>query len=439
MATCKIILNEMHPLQKLVYREQTQFNILMCGRGWGKTAFLEEVAELHLLDHKNATVGWFAPTNKDMHEQMLSIRKKMEPLILHDDKQNNIIRLKNGSRIDFWSLVDPDSGRGREYTMVCIDEASKVSQLEYSWEQAILGTLRKAKPPKVWIVGTPQGRNYFYTLWKRGQDDLNTRWKSWKFASMGNPYINHQVILDAKQDMSPAIFAQEFEATPVDDVGNPFGDFRSCIVPELSTKPAVIYGFDPARAVDYSALVGLDEDGGVTYVDHWKLPWDKTIERVVQIIGDVPCIMDGTGIGDPLHSQLSRETQAYVESFKYNRGSKQKLMEGLASCIGRKMVSYPDGLIVNELETFQYKMTATGVTYDCPSGLHDDVVNALALANYWLIQHGNRIEIVNLAAPPPDVEKQAKKELEQEAKVQQEQTDVEYTVQFQSIGDWMQE
>ena len=43
-------------------------------------------------------------------------------------------------------------------------------------------------------------------------------------------------------------------------------------------------------------------------------------------------------------------------------------------------MGYPDGIIRQELDTFEYVYTRTGVIYSAPEGLHDDAVCALALA-----------------------------------------------------------
>lgn len=55
-------------------------------------------------------------------------------------------------------------------------------------------------------------------------------------------------------------------------------------------------------------------------------------------------------------------------------------MEGLAAAIQRQEISFPDGWLRNELDTFEYEYTRTGVKYSAPEGLHDDGVCALALA-----------------------------------------------------------
>lgn len=36
---------------------------------------------------------------------------------------------------------------------------------------------------------TPEGRNWFYDLWDRGQDETRTSWESWRAPSWTNPYV----------------------------------------------------------------------------------------------------------------------------------------------------------------------------------------------------------------------------------------------------------
>jgi len=48
----------------------------------------------------------------------------------------------------------------------------------------------------------------------------------------------------------------------------------------------------------------------------------------------------------------------------------------------KEKYTFPEGVITQELETFEYQYTAHGVRYSAPSGFHDDAVMALALAWY---------------------------------------------------------
>ena len=71
-----------------------------------------------------------------------------------------------------------------------------------------------------------------------------------------------------------------------------------------------------------------------------------------------------------------------AEGYKCTSRSKQQLMEGLAVAIQRELVTYPSSLdvMIRELESFQYEYHANGVRYTSPQGMHDDCVDALALA-----------------------------------------------------------
>ena len=55
-------------------------------------------------------------------------------------------------------------------------------------------------------------------------------------------------------------------------------------------------------------------------------------------------------------------------------------MEALALAIQKRNITFPDGIITDELNNFEYEYSASGVKYSAPSGLHDDTVCALALA-----------------------------------------------------------
>jgi hypothetical protein len=57
-------------------------------------------------------------------------------------------------------------------------------------------------------------------------------------------------------------------------------------------------------------------------------------------------------------------------------------MEGLANAIHQRKITFPEGVITQELEVFEYQYTANGVRYSAASGFHDDAVMALALAWY---------------------------------------------------------
>jgi hypothetical protein len=65
---------------------------------------------------------------------------------------------------------------------------------------------------------------------------------------------------------------------------------------------------------------------------------------------------------------------------QFTAKSKQQMMEGLAVAIQQRKITFPEGLITQELGDFEYEYTRTGVRYSAPTGMHDDCVCSLALA-----------------------------------------------------------
>ena len=124
--------------------------------------------------------------------------------------------------------------------------------------------------------------------------------------------------------------------------------------------------------------IGLDIYGNVSYFERFQKDWKQTKE-VIKSLPRVPILMDSTGVGDPIFEDLLSEGVG-VTGFKFSSTTKQQLMEGLSSAIHQRKVTFPEGVITQELEIFEYQYTATGVKYSAPQGFHDDCVMSLALA-----------------------------------------------------------
>jgi hypothetical protein len=75
-----------------------------------------------------------------------------------------------------------------------------------------------------------------------------------------------------------------------------------------------------------------------------------------------------------------------VVAVKLTQQSKKEIIQGLMLVIERRDIGWPSSweILTNELERYEYEVGPTGnISYNAPSGYHDDTVIALALA-----QHG---------------------------------------------------
>jgi hypothetical protein len=198
-------------------------------------------------------------------------------------------------------------------------------------------------------------------------------------STYDNPYIDPNEIDEARGDLPELAFSQEYMAEFNENVANPFGAMfiQQCTYP-MSTQPTVCYGIDLAKSFDYTVIIGLDQNGTVSYFDRFQEDWRTTKQRIKNLPA-APILMDSTGVGDPIFEDLQAEGLD-VTGFKFSQTSKQQLMTGLAAAIQQRKIAFPDGAITAELNIFEYEFTATGVKYSAPSGFHDDCVMALALA-----------------------------------------------------------
>jgi hypothetical protein len=204
-------------------------------------------------------------------------------------------------------------------------------------------------------------------------------WASWQMPTATNPFIDISEIYSAEKDLPALAFKQEYLAEFNDNVANPFGFqfIKQCTMP-MSTEPPVCFGVDLAKSFDWTVIIGLDRFGQVSYFERFQKDWNITKQIVTQL-PKAPIKVDSTGVGDPIVEDLQRQ-RPNVFGFKYSASSKQQLMEGLQSAIHQRKVGFPEGVITKELESFEYEYTRTGVRFNAPTGMHDDCVNALALA-----------------------------------------------------------
>jgi phage FluMu gp28-like protein len=319
--------------------------------------------------------GYFCPTYKLLDGTFRECMIALEPIISRSN-EHNFIELITGGKIDFWTLENELAGRSRKYKRDVIDEAAFAKDLWKRWTEAIRATLTDYRGD-AWFLSTPKGKNDFYKLFSRhrqGEDN----WMSWQMPTLANPYIDPLEIEDARHDLPALAFSQEYLAEFNENVANPFGTsfIAQCTFP-ISNLPAVCYGVDVARSFDWTVIIGLDKNCQVCYFDRFQRDWRQTTQAIVNL-PNVPIAIDGTGVGGPIGEDVGRVKDVDIVIFTSH--SKQQMMEGLALAIQQRRITFPEGVIADELGNFEYEYTRTGVKYSAPSGMHDDAVCALALA-----------------------------------------------------------
>lgn len=348
----------------------------------GKTVgCLAWIIEQALQGKANQNFWWVAPVFEQAKIAYRRLKTNLTPSIFKSNESELSLIFANGARITCKSGEKPDNLYGEDVFAAVIDEASRMR--EEAWF-ALRSTLTATRAP-VRIIGNVKGRkNWFYNLARRAEaGEPNMRYRKITAHDAVNAgVLDKDEIEDAKRTLPKEVFEELYLAIPTEDGSNPFGilSIRNCVKP-LSKLPPERFGVDLAKSVDWTAIIGLDANNVVCVFERFQKPWNETLATIKRIVKNTPCLVDSTGVGDPILEGLQVGVKNY-EGFKFTSGSKQQIMEGLAVSIQQSEIGFPDGIIPNELEAFEYEYTRTGVRYGTASGMHDDTVCALALANH---------------------------------------------------------
>jgi hypothetical protein len=396
----------MHPGQALVDEGAVRFNVIDCGRRWGKSLYgLQRKAAEMLMMGK--PVGWFAPTYKDLAPIWRDAKAVFRKAIPKGgiSEQEKRIQLSNGAALEFWSLEKPDSGRGRKYGRIIIDEAAKVAKLEEAWNETVRPTLTDYAGD-AFFASTPKGRNYFWTLYTFGQDEERTEWRSWQMPTVTNPTIPNieSEVESARRELPLRVFQQEYLAEFLEDGGAVFRNLAACEGARAQDRGErshrYVIGVDWAKVEDFSVMTVIDctSGGEVCYIDRFNdVEYMVQVDRLVALCERFdPALVVSERTGNIALAEMLRQkeylsrrdgrmTGMPIWDFDTTNSSKAEAIQALALAFERAQIRIPtdNAVLRNELEAFTAERTESGlIRYSAPDGLHDDCVMSLALT-WW--------------------------------------------------------
>jgi len=369
---------DLHAEQERVWRGRRRFNVVNCGRRWGKTVLAEAALADMITTGKPG--AYFAPTYKMLMEVWRTVKRDFRDVIEDTNESEKRITYINGGQLDMWSLDNFDAVRGRKYGRIIVDEAAMVSDLDEAWTMAIRPTLSDYRGD-AWFFSTPKGRNYFYHLAERAKTDET--WSYWQMPTAANPFIAPDEIEAARRELPSTVFAQEYLAEFIDVQGAlikremiTYMD-ASSVPSGLKIGMGVDLAISKSETADYSAIavIGYDKESGRRYVlDIWR--GKEGFHDIVQSIVSMAAKWNPQRINIEavqyqvaVVQELLRKTSLPVRAVKPER-DKVTRFQSLHARYEQLLVTHVRGL----LPDFERELLSF------PEADHDDMVDALVYA-----------------------------------------------------------
>ena len=381
------------PWQENVWNDDTRFKVIAAGRRTGKSRLAAWMLILKALEDSPGGVFYVAPTQGQARDIMWNTLFDLAAPIIKGQNVNNLtITLINGATISLKGADRPDTMRGVSLKFLVMDEYADMKP--DVWEVILRPALADQKGKAVFI-GTPQGRNHFYELYKYADMSDDETYSAWHFTSYDNPLLDPEEINVAKKSMSSYAFRQEFLAsfeakgsemfkeewvTFVEDEDQAEGDYHIAI--DLAGFQDVSKKRSKNSRLDNTAIavVKVNERGWlVEDIIHGRWTLDETAQKIFNIVRKYRPTSVGIERGiakqavmSPLTDMMKRNSFFFrVEELTH--GNQKKTDRIMWALQGR----FENGLI--NLKKGDWNSKFLDELFQFPDPLtHDDLVDALA-------------------------------------------------------------
>lgn len=376
------------PWQERALRSRASELYILASRQAGKSTTASALALHAAYARPEATVLLIAPTLRQSSELAAKVRALASRLELPLESESALrITLSSGSRVI--ALPGAEGGiRGYSAHLVILDEAAWIPDALYQAARPMLAVTGG----RLIAISTPYGmRGWFYRAW------AEERGERIRVTAYDIPRISRDFLEAERVALGEWAFRQEYLAEFVEAGGAIPEELIAQAVRLEGPEPpqpgrAYAAGLDLARLRDWSSLTVLDVTEvpyRLVHQERWQGEWEYTEARVLGVLRayGARLTVDATGVGDPVYERL-RRAWPQTHPFRFTQASKAQLLTELRlSLAEERLWLYPEPVLLAELRALQARQTAHGVSYEAPSGAHDDTVMSLGLA-LWTVRGG---------------------------------------------------
>lgn len=196
--------------QSEVFLDQARFKVVVAGRRWGKTRVaISKLAEA--AGRKQDGNFWYVGPTYTQSKMIVWKELKRITQPIWDRRPNEselVVTLRNGSEISVKGASNADSLRGPGLNGLILDEFADIAPS--AWEE-VLRPMLSDRQGWAWFIGTPKGRNHFFDLFTTAQS--REGWATFQFTTLQGGWVPREEVEQARAELDPRSFRQEYEAT----------------------------------------------------------------------------------------------------------------------------------------------------------------------------------------------------------------------------------
>lgn len=199
--------------QMKIFASKKRFKVVNAGRRFGKSYASGAACLTKLVNNSGKTVIYVAPTQTMARNIMWDGWMKKHLPVEYIERKNEqlmTMQLINGSMFYCLSAENPDRLRGLAADLLVVDECASIDNSFYEIVRPVLSD--KHHDGEALYISTPAGFNWFYDLFQKGLQNPKT-WECFQFTTLDGENVSEEEIEEAKRDMSPRMFAQEYLAS----------------------------------------------------------------------------------------------------------------------------------------------------------------------------------------------------------------------------------
>lgn len=378
---------------------KNSFITVLSPRQRGKSFTLKIIALMAAMNNRNYKVFIVTPSFAlagKAYKELAKTTKQIPYLVSSANASTYTLEFTNGSMICLKSVEQGDNLRGFTANLVIIDEAAfcNVEVIEscvLPWTNTTSGDVILFSTPRF-----KSDNDLFYKYWVKGlnmekKGYYSVDWKKYDTS----PLLPAEKLEQYKESLPWKIYQNEILGEFLDLEGGVFGDFSKVVNDSFNVNDKEYYfGIDwgTGSGEDYTAISIFNSLGQMVKIHYFN---DKntidSINEIVRLIKEYKprtVTVEYNSIGKPnfdlLQASLNKSgIRMNIQKFNTTNDSKRRIIEGMALAVEQGAIQILNDVeLTTEMVVYETQKTASGknITYNAPSGYHDDCIIATAIA-----------------------------------------------------------